>query len=297
MSGHLAKPRLGRFAIAAAIYAAGVVAFTLWTYYTHRTTLLDHFDTSLKNAAYAAREIVGDDYAEDLLLVGSTNSPAYATCQKQLGRFAHNCRLSAVGAAARKGSQAFSLVAGSGGGGAIPVDDIKLGAPLPGTMAAMVLDIASATDTPGVAFVTTDHPAYGALRVAAIYRGKPDGTGLAFIVAKEMGSLHARLKKQAIDEIASGALLLLLAIPLVVLYNSAQRRASMKLAELNKRLEQDVESQKSYAEELKDAIRDLERFNAVTTGREMRIIELKGEVNELCGQLNRTKRYNIDKTD
>lgn len=297
MSNQPVKRRLGRFALAAAIYAAGVVAFTSWTYYAHRATLLDHFDTSLKNATFAAREIVGDDYAESLMLVGSTNSAAYATCQKQLGRFAHNCGVSAVGAAARKGGQAFSLVAGSGGDGAIPEADIELGDPLPGAMANMVLDMATASDTHGVAFVTTDHPGYGVLRVAAFFRGKPDGTGLAFIGAKEMGSLHSMLKRQALNEIASGALLLLLAIPLVVLYNSAQRRASQELAKLNKRLEQDVEDQKAHAEELNDAIHDLERFNAVTAGRETRIIELKGEVNDLLGQLNRNKRYNIDKTD
>ena len=297
MSGHLAKPRLGRFAIAAALYAAGVVAFTAWTYFSHRATLLGHFDRSLENAAFAAREIVGDDYADSLLLVGATNSEAYATCQKQLGRFARNGGFSAVGAVGRKGGQTFSLVAGSGGDGTIPKDDIKLGEPLPPEMAAMVLDLATALDDNGIALLTTEHPKYGMLRVAAFYRGKSDGTGLAFLVAKGMEPLHAKLKKQAENEVASGVLLLVFAVPLVVLYNRAQKHAANELAELNEQLKEDVEGQKTHAEELEDAIKDLERFNAVTAGRENRIIELKHEVNDLLVQQNQAKRYNIDKAD
>jgi len=297
MSAQPVKRRLGRFAVAAATYAAGVVAFTAWTFFAHRATLLAHFDRSLENAAFAAREIVGDGYAESLLLVGSTNSEAYATCQKQLGRFARNGGFSAIGAARRQGGQTFSLVAESGEDGTIPKGDIKPGEPLPPGMATMVLDLATALDDDGVALLTTEHPKYGPLRLAAFYSGKADGTGLAFIVAKTLEPLHAKLRQQAVNEVASGILLLVLAVPLVVLFNRAQKAASNELAELNERLKCDVQGQKTHAEDLEDAIKDLERFNAVTAGRESRVIELKNEVNELLGQLNRAKRYNIDKID
>ena len=105
------------------------------------------------------------------------------------------------------------------------------------------------------------------------------------------------LRLLAIRTAAAGILLLILAIPLVVLYNRAQERASKELAALNERLEQKVEVQQDHEEELKEAISDLERFTAVSAGRESRIIELKSEVNILLGELNRDKRYNIDKTD
>ena len=53
--------------------------------------------------------------------------------------------------------------------------------------------------------------------------------------------------------------------------------------------------QKIREAELEDAIRDLERFNAITLGREDRIIGLKAEVNTLLEQMKRKKRYGSEK--
>ena len=45
------------------------------------------------------------------------------------------------------------------------------------------------------------------------------------------------------------------------------------------------------AEELRAANEELTRFNRVTVGRELRIIELKKQVNELCARLGQPPRY------
>ena len=91
--------------------------------------------------------------------------------------------------------------------------------------------------------------------------------------------------------------MLVLAIPLITLFNRTQRSVAQNLSQMNSRLQHDMENQKTRETELKEAISDLERFNAVSAGRESRIIELKAEVNDLLEQMNRNKRYNIDKID
>jgi PAS domain S-box-containing protein len=45
------------------------------------------------------------------------------------------------------------------------------------------------------------------------------------------------------------------------------------------------------AEELRAANEELTRFNRITVGRELRIIELKQQVNELCARLGQPLRY------
>ena len=61
--------------------------------------------------------------------------------------------------------------------------------------------------------------------------------------------------------------------------------------EINIQLQRDYEKLKKHEHELQDAVKDLERFNAVTIHREERIIELKDEVNELLSEQNQPLRY------
>jgi len=42
---------------------------------------------------------------------------------------------------------------------------------------------------------------------------------------------------------------------------------------------------------------ELERFNSVSVGRELRMIDLKQEVNELCIQAGQPPRYALDPGD
>ncbi|MEA2068578.1 MAG: hypothetical protein U9P12_05205 [Verrucomicrobiota bacterium] len=286
----------GWFSFAVATYIAGVVAFVSWSHIRHRSALLGHIDKSLENGAYAACEIVGDNYAESLLLIGDTNAFAYKACQQRLGRFAKKGGFTAVGATARGKSGTYSLIAGSGDPDTMPEGDVKLGGSLPEDITSLMLKLSTAPGR-GIATQAIDHPKYGRLRIAMLYKGRPGEGGIAFIAAQGVESVKKQLRKQTIHEVAAGLFLLVMAVPLVMLYNCSHQRASEELAELNARLQQDVEGRKNREEELKDAIHDLERFNAVSSGRESRIIELKAEVNELLKQTNRKARYNIDKTD
>ncbi len=55
----------------------------------------------------------------------------------------------------------------------------------------------------------------------------------------------------------------------------------------------DVTEQKKAEDELKKKHDELERFNQFAVGRELKIIELKKEVNELCKKLGEKPRYNL----
>ncbi len=54
---------------------------------------------------------------------------------------------------------------------------------------------------------------------------------------------------------------------------------------------QDITRQKLAEEELRRNNEELDRFNKAAVGREMRIIEMKKEVNELCERLGEPRRY------
>lgn len=51
------------------------------------------------------------------------------------------------------------------------------------------------------------------------------------------------------------------------------------------------------AELLADANRELERFNRIAVGRELRMIEMKKEINALCERLGEPPRYSLEFTD
>ena len=57
---------------------------------------------------------------------------------------------------------------------------------------------------------------------------------------------------------------------------------------------QDEEKILYYLEELQDANEELTRLNSAMTGRELRMIELKREVNELCARAGLPPRYPLD---
>ena len=114
---------------------------------------------------------------------------------------------------------------------------------------------------------------------------------------QEGAANNAFVKKLMLRNTAESVFLLLMAVPLVFLYNRGRHAVAKDLEQLNDLLQKELELQKIREEELKDAIRDLERFNAVSVGRESRIIELKTEVNNLLVDLNRNDLYKIGKND
>ena len=57
----------------------------------------------------------------------------------------------------------------------------------------------------------------------------------------------------------------------------------------------DITERKHMEEELRRNVDELERFNKLAIGRELKMIQLKEEINELLSQLNLDKRYKIVK--
>ncbi len=277
------KRTYGSFAIAAMAYVAGVAAFSAWFYLQNRSSLLERDDRVLKDAVFSVREMIDPKrLATSAEHENTTNSPN-AEIRNKLARYAKNCRLAAVGATASDGAETFSLVVG--------------GAPsLPASVGALGLDLAESTGG-GLATLSLDDPKLGRIRVAALYLDEGAGAGVVYLAAMKTDHESGLLREQAIRAYVAGAFLLVMVVPLITLYNRAQKRAAKNLSEMNARLRKDVGQQRRREEELKDAIHDLERFNAVSAGRESRVIELKKEVNVLLEQLKRTKRYNIDRTD
>jgi two-component system CheB/CheR fusion protein len=57
----------------------------------------------------------------------------------------------------------------------------------------------------------------------------------------------------------------------------------------------DLTESKRTQEALHDQLDELTRFNSVAVGRELRMIELKKEINELCARLGEAARYSLEK--
>lgn len=82
---------------------------------------------------------------------------------------------------------------------------------------------------------------------------------------------------------------------------TARKRAEAALREANERLQEQAVELEEHAEELQtqthkltNANEELTRFNHAMTGRELRMIELKSEVNALCERAGQPRRYPLD---
>jgi PAS domain S-box-containing protein len=60
-------------------------------------------------------------------------------------------------------------------------------------------------------------------------------------------------------------------------------------------VKQDITDRKNMEEVLRRNVEELERFNKLAFGRELKMIQLKEEINELLSQLNQDKKYKIVK--
>ena len=59
----------------------------------------------------------------------------------------------------------------------------------------------------------------------------------------------------------------------------------------------DISKRKAAEETIQRQINELIQFNSVSTGRELRMIELKKEINALCLQAGQAPRYTLDFLD
>jgi len=79
-------------------------------------------------------------------------------------------------------------------------------------------------------------------------------------------------------------------------HNGLEKRVqerTAELAEVNKGLAQEVAERKLAEEEIKKKADELEKFNKLALGRELKMIELKKEINALLGKLGEEPGYKI----
>jgi hypothetical protein len=220
----------GAFAISAAIYASGVLAFSAWSYHQHRAIIMTHVDQSLFNAAYATEQILSRDFIERMADPREAmREEGYATQQARLDQLADDCRFEVLGAAVRQGTKTWWLVAGAGGNGPSPRSEMHYGNPLQPGLAAIILDLAS-SDRKDVHVQNLAHDDFGRLRMAVLYRAISADTGYALLVARNTSYVNGLMHAQAIRTLANGLFLLVMAYPMIALYNRARARAAREPA-------------------------------------------------------------------
>ncbi|MEN8255051.1 MAG: hypothetical protein ABFR33_06230 [Verrucomicrobiota bacterium] len=286
----------GLFALAAAIYTAGVIAFSVWSYFQQRANLLAQVDRSLVNATHATEQILGNVFIACAVETETTYELGYAANQENLNRFANDCHFDLLGAVGRKGAKTWGLIAGGEENGNCPVGPSCLHDPLCPELSSLVRTVTS-SQSESIQMQTVGLGEHGEIRVAIRYHPMSDDAGYAILVARSTRNVNHLIRTLGIRTVAIGVLLYAMAFPLILLYNRIQAKSARETDKLNARLRQDVNQRKEREAELEDAIHDLERFNNVAVGRETRIIELKAEVNTLLEQMGRQKRYNIDHVD
>lgn len=281
------------FVIAAALYTAGVILFSIWSYGQQRAYLLEHIDRSLMNATHATEQILGPIYIQCAVETETLYDLGYTANKAELSRFATACNLDAVGAVAIKGGNLWTLVGGIEHDGILPDHKTLFKDPVQSEKLADILHAVAGSPGEKSRIQNLEHEQYGRMRLAIRYQPISADSGYALLVMLDIDYVNDVMRAQLFRTLASGLFLLLMAFPLAALFHRAKVRSTRQVDELNALLRQDVEQRIAREAELEDAIRDLERFNAVSVGRESRIIELKAEVNTLLEQMNRKKRYNV----
>jgi hypothetical protein len=280
------KRRYQLFILAVAAYIAGGLFFSLWSYHAHKRVLMNQADESLMQTALALQETFG-------MQTAATDVSDAETYRQRLMPLRHGLSgaLSIVDVDQKHCTVQVSVSNELNG-----FMEILENSPPPEDLQRMLLAMADENKNTTQSFTTITRP-FGTMRYAILYHAASPVKGTAFLASDDLRFLEQQLAAEAHRLTVGGFAMLILALPIILFVSRSRKRTSAKLSRMNARLQHDMELQKSREEELKDAIADLERFNAVTAGRESRIIELKAEVNELLRQQNKTTRYNIDTID
>ncbi|MEE8558596.1 MAG: hypothetical protein V3T14_12005 [Myxococcota bacterium] len=70
-----------------------------------------------------------------------------------------------------------------------------------------------------------------------------------------------------------------------------------QLREINSELKSTTEELTRSSLELDTRLEELERFNDLAVGRELKMVELKQEINELCQSIGQPERYDLSFTE
>jgi hypothetical protein len=270
------------------LYTAGVIGFSLWSYSQQRAGILAQADLLIIHSTHAVDQILRDTFTGCLISAEAPDPARWADLQKNLNRFADDCRFDLVGAVGFRDGKPCHAVYGGRRESTISAAERLTSNPHE------FFNLRTDSLDGSVHMDTVESDAYGPIRMAVSYRAVTDRVGYAIQICNSARSVHESLSALAIRTAAIAVFLCAMAVPLIMFYNLAQARSARRTAELNARLQEDYIKLKEREGELQDAIRDLERFNAVAIGREGRIIELKAEVNALLGQMQQDKRYQVD---
>lgn len=279
------KNALQLFVVAATLYTVCIVAFSTWIFLQQRHNLYGYLDKSLIQAAYATEQIIGAHTLSETASQAGMTPKEISQLQKQLCQFATDNHFATLGAVAYNQGQIDTLIA----------------ATHPSTASEVLLtdhlvtilheQIESKANNPWSGF--TRKTPKKTIRAVVLNRKTAANSGYALIATREIEDIRQMLRIQAAEDAAKGLFLFIMAYPMILLYNRAQQMTGKQLEALNVKLRNDVEQQRHRENQLEEAVRDLERLNAVTVGRENRIIALKQEVNTLLQELERPVRYNI----
>lgn len=289
------KPRkhYGPFVLAAIAYSTGVIAFSFWGYFQQRTHFLEADTRLLTNATHATEQILGNVFIACAVQTETPYEIGYAANQANLNRFATDGHFDLLGAIGHKGTKAWTLIAGGEQTNTHTASVSDLHDLLRTHLTATVQALAD-SGTNGIQIKTMEVGEYKQLRIAIRYQALGVDTGYATFAAHNIRHVLPLRSALILRAVTIGLFLHIMAIPLIVLFNRAQAKTAQATEALNAQLQQDAIKQKAREAELEDAIHDLERFNAVATGRENRIIQLKCEVNTLLAQEDRKNRYAVD---
>lgn len=286
----------GLFALAAIIYMAGVVVFSIWSYLQERENILSQLDRSLINGTHAIEQILGDIFIECSVEVGTSDELGGAAKQKKLNQFANDCHFDLIGAMGYKDAKLWGIIGGGKPRGDLGMDTSDFDGMLRSDLSSLVWTLVNSGNI-SIQIQTMELERYGKIRIAARYHPISSDDGYAILVAHSMDDINQPMHTLVLRTVAIGLFLYAMAFPLIALYNRTQMKSSKETAKLNAQLQQDFIQLKEREAELEDAIHDLERFNSVALDREGRVIQLKAEVNTLLEQTGRQKRYNIDHVD
>ena len=282
-----------KFFVAATLYISGIILFSSWSYTRQRSYFQSQFDQLLSVTVHASREFIGTGRARQHIMSGTTNAPVYLQHQERFDRFAKECGLCALDVAMISPTGTFYIISTRHGtdAKAIHYGDAA------DEQTASILQHLAQSRTNAMPSLRFEHLDSGHKRMAALLVADESGVDFAFVAIRETSMLNSLLRNLLLKKVLEGLFLLVMAFPLILLYGETQKKTQMKLTALNTQLQQEIQALAAHEKQLQDAIADLERFNAVSVGRETRIIGLKKEINELLEQTNMEQRYSIDTLD
>lgn len=276
----------------------GLLAISAISYYVANQMLLKNRDHALENAVFAIQEIIVDDHAAARVLSGSTNAPAYLSYKEKLSRFLSQSReISIAGVALYKsGNEVIFLAAETNAPGYMLAENLRAALEaLPAEEQQQPRKEPASGTQPGIFHL--DFSTAGKMHAAVSFVHMESGNTLIYYAGQPAEAFQSRQYAYLLLESAHALFSIIAIVLSIVFYTEATKAKHEGLNARNKELQEELHLLQAKEKKLRDIIRDNERFNTLTLRREERVIQLKAEVNQLLAQMQREKRYNVDKMD